>query len=154
MDELKLIFQLEEAVENSKHASYAIGKDKFYPVEIHILTEIREHPNTGVALLSQKMGVTRSAVSQKIKILCEKQYLELREQSGREKFYRVTEKGETICKVHDEVAKKMMDSLANIVKQYSDEERKAFTSIVKDIIQYFKTLDLTNDIREGLEDDY
>jgi len=152
MNEMIVISNLTDEVEKLHNKSYTLGDDTFYPVEIHLLTLIKEQEDVGVAILSQVLNVSKSAVSQKIKRLLEKGYLVLNEKSGRRKTYTLTSKGLKICIYHDRVGSALVNELKRNFEKYSPDERALVTKVLSDITKTLREFDIESEIRRAVED--
>jgi DNA-binding MarR family transcriptional regulator len=148
MKELNLLFKLSNSIEKLKNKTYMINGDKLYPVEIDVLAIIKNDPDSGVVTISKKLFVTKGAVSQKIKLLCKKGYLEFDCKKGKNHVYKLTNKGFEICKIHDLLSKNTISDLVKIFKLHTDRERDNFNNIVSKLINYFYNVDYQKDIKE------
>lgn len=66
LDILFLINKLVEQYNELVNTPYEINGELLYPVEIVMTDLFGNHPDVGVAVISEKLYVTKSAVSQKI----------------------------------------------------------------------------------------
>lgn len=97
---INLIDTLYLKINRMRNRSYNFNGTPYYPVEVQILGEFESNSSVGVAILSEKFQVTKGAVSQKIKSLCQKEYLFLDRQEGRRKYYKVGTKGKMLLDHH------------------------------------------------------
>lgn len=130
--EIEAIIRMQSAFTKAKENMYIIDGEKFYPVEMIILSELRKDPELGVAHLAEELSVTKSAISQKIKVMCEKEYLYFREKVGKRKHFEITEKGEEICRIHDQVIEKLESKLIDCFLKFDKTEREIFLKILNE----------------------
>jgi DNA-binding MarR family transcriptional regulator len=125
-------------IKNLENTVYTIGDDKLYPVEIHVLAEIYKIPEIGVIEISKNLGVTKGAVSQKIKILCKKGFLSTKKAKANKKILLLTDKGENICRFHNKTSLKMAEDIKLLFDYHSNDELTKLANGLSLINNYLK----------------
>ncbi len=148
MKEITLIKDLHLSIKKLEEKTYKVEDEIFYPVEIDVLVCIKNNPEIGVVEISNKLAVTKSAVSQKIKILCQKGCLEFERKVGKHKIYTLTVKGFKVCDIHDDLAYKTFKGIQQALDKYSDEERESFINISEDLTAFLLQLDYEKEMKE------
>lgn len=131
---------------HSEPRDYGDG-NMLYPSEIHTLGCIGRNPRVGVTELAEKMGVTKSAISQMISKLIKKDLLIKAKAVNNDKnvFLILTENGEIVNKGHEEFHKelnkillvKMKDVQDNKLMEYAN-TNKLVEGILNDMLEKFK----------------
>ena len=91
---------------DSKPRDYGVGY-KLYSSEIHTIEFVGRYPGSNITELSDKMGITKGAVSQTVNKLVKKKFVEKFRDPGNDKevYVRLTEKGEKARKGHEDFHK-------------------------------------------------
>jgi DNA-binding MarR family transcriptional regulator len=113
-----------------------------YRIEIHVIVAIGEHPEINLTELSEFLGVTKGAVSQKVKILEKKQYIERYKNkiNNKEILFKLTEKGYHVLLGHKEFHKKIDEKIMNSVGNIDEMDLEKVIQIFKIIEQHLETL--------------
>jgi DNA-binding MarR family transcriptional regulator len=106
--------------------------DRLHPSEIHTVEAIGNNSSINVTGLAQVMGITKAAVSQIIRKLERKGFVEKFKANGNEKevLLRLTKKGKTAFKGHELFHADMDENMVKMLKQMTDKEH----SIVKTML--------------------
>ena len=143
------LVRLGNGLNELRNRIYEVRGEKLYPVEIHVLSTIYENPEIGVVKLAEQLGVTKGAVSQKIRILCERGFLSIRKIDGNRKELLLTEKGKEICMIHDELSQQMMYEIKQKFQQFSKDEMQILIKGLAVLNQYFDKYEVdSNDLPE------
>ncbi|KWX71903.1 MarR family winged helix-turn-helix transcriptional regulator [Paenibacillus jilunlii] len=116
----------------------------YKPSEVHCIESIGKNVDSNVTKLAESLYMTRGAISKITKKLTEKGLIESYQKPDNKKeiYYRLTEQGEVVNKIHEELHKEFqerdkavfehlteeqLDSMLNFMEKYSrhlDEEIK------------------------------
>ena len=108
----------------------------YTPSEVHCIEYIEKNIDSNVTKLAESFYMTRSAISKLTKKLIEKELIESYQKSDNKKeiYFRPTDKGKEICKVHeklhrefqerdkiifDQVTEQQYDIILNFIKKYN-----------------------------------
>ncbi|MTI55724.1 MarR family winged helix-turn-helix transcriptional regulator [Geosporobacter ferrireducens] len=138
------LIRLSNSIKGLENRVYMIGEEKLFPVEMHVLTEIYHNPEIGVVELAGNLGVTKGAVSQKIKILCEKEFLTRQKSKANKKIFHITKKGKNICMIHDALSQEIMDDIKKRLELFSNEKFDVLVEGISLINDYFDTYEVEN----------
>ncbi|AOT71935.1 MarR family winged helix-turn-helix transcriptional regulator [Geosporobacter ferrireducens] len=138
------LIRLSNSIKGLENRVYMIGEEKLFPVEMHVLTEIYHNPEIGVVELAGNLGVTKGAVSQKIKILCEKGFLTRQKSKANKKIFHITKKGKNICMIHDALSQEIMDDIKKRLELFSNEKFDVLVEGISLINDYFDTYEVEN----------
>lgn len=118
----------------NKRKAYAPEEENLTMLEAHILLDIVEHPNITVTELATKWKKTPSAISQTLKKLIAKNYVNREISSVNAKFFLLTptEKGEkfTICHKHYDSID-IVKTIKTLSKDFSPQEIATFYDVMK-----------------------
>lgn len=134
------------------YSSYEIDGEKLYPAEIILIAAIATEPSAGVAKLSQELAVTKSAVSQKINLLCKKDYMFLESKVGRKKFFKLTPKGQAVFRLHQELSSTYTRELTELFDSLEESERLAYKKIMSRLIDLHKSKDFQRELKEAYDE--
>lgn len=112
----------------------------YTPSKIHCLEAIRYTTQPNVQKLSQQLFMTRGAVSKLTKKLVNKNLIERYQDSSNKKeiYYRLTEEGEQIERLHQQIHEKYQARDARVFEEMSEEE---ITAIFRFLERYDAHLD-------------
>lgn len=136
------LIRLNSSIKELENRVFKFGEDKLFPVEMHVLTEIYHNPEIGVVELAGRMGVTKGAVSQKIKILCQRGFLTSQKSEANKKIFHITKKGKNICIVHDALSQEMMHDIKKRLESFSNEKFEVMVEGLSSINDFFETYEV------------
>jgi len=142
----KKLNQYYQNVKEIERKTYILEGEKLFPVEVHVLREVFHKSEIGVTELAGNLGVTKGAVSQKLKILSSKGLLISKKcKSNRKKLY-LTEKGKRICEIHDAAAQKFYNNIMMKLAVFSDSDKQTFIDILTKINGCFRNCFFNDDV--------
>ncbi|GEO24290.1 MarR family transcriptional regulator [Alicyclobacillus acidoterrestris] len=112
----------------------------FKPSEVHCIESIGKNIDPNVTKLAESLYMTRGAISKLTKKLIEKGLIESYQRSDNKKeiYFRLTEQGKVIYKVHEELHKAFQERDKVVFEQVTDEE---FDSMLRFVENYSRHLD-------------
>ncbi|MCE1252330.1 MAG: MarR family transcriptional regulator [Anaerolineae bacterium] len=109
--------------------------EKISLAEVHCIDWIgmTSHPN--VTKISQKMGLTRGAISKISKKLIKKGFIESYQdaENNKEIYFRLTESGQSVYDEHKKIHNEVKQVLLTLLEPYSDNEQAAILRFLTDI---------------------
>jgi DNA-binding MarR family transcriptional regulator len=108
--------------------------------EIHCIEYIGKNVDSNVTKLAESFYMTRSATSKITKKLIEKGFIESyqKPENKKEIYFRLTEQGKVINKVHEELHKEFQERDKAVFEQVTEEQFNSMLSFVK---KYSRHLD-------------
>ncbi len=94
--------------------------------EVSLLDIVARYPDENVSALSERLGITKGAITQMVGKLGEKELVETRKRGGnkKEKYFSLTDKGEmTICghrEFHKQANRKLCDFIGGLDREEAD----------------------------------
>ena len=132
---------LNRAISKEKAPRVLPNGEILYRIEIHVIVAIAENPEFNLTELSEFLGVTKGAVSQKVKILIKKQYIEkLKKDNNKEILFKLTPKGKKIFYGHQEFHKSLNEKIKNNFGNIDSFDFEKIINILKIIESHFETL--------------
>ncbi|MBY9080287.1 MarR family transcriptional regulator [Paenibacillus sp. HN-1] len=112
----------------------------YKPSEVHCIEYIGRNADSNVTKLAESFYMTRSAISKLTKKLIEKGLIESYQKPDNKKeiYFRLTEQGEAINKVHEELHKEFQERDKPVFEQVTKEQ---FDSMLLFIEKYSSHLD-------------
>ncbi|WP_212936026.1 MarR family transcriptional regulator [Bacillus hominis] len=116
------------------------GLKGFKSSEVHCIEYIENNADSNVTQLAEAFYVTRGAISRMTKKLIQKGLIESYQKSENKKeiYFRLTEQGKEIYKIHEDLHKEFQDRDKAVFEQVTDEE---FESIISFVEKYSRHLD-------------
>ena len=113
-----------------------------YRMELHVISAVGDHPEINLTGLAEILGVTKSAVSQKVKILEKKGYLVIykKENNNKEIRFKLTEKGSGVFLSHQDFHQSLKNKIKEFVGNIDESDMEKFTNILKFFEHHFETL--------------
>ena len=113
-----------------------------YRMELHVISAVGDHTGINLTGLAELLGVTKSAVSQKVKILEKKGYLVIskKENNNKEIQFKLTQKGENIFCGHQEFHQQLNNKIKEFVGNIDESDMEKFTNILKFFEHHFESL--------------
>ena len=108
--------------------------------EVHCMEFIGKNADSNVTKLAESFFMTRSAISKITKKLLEKGLIESyqKPENKKEIYFRLTEEGLAINKIHDDLHKEFRERDKKVFEQVTEEQ---FDSILSFVEKYSKHLD-------------
>ncbi|KGK87513.1 MarR family transcriptional regulator [Clostridium sp. HMP27] len=112
----------------------------YKPSEVHYIECIGRNADPNVTKLAESLYMTRGAISKMTKKLIEKGIIESYQKPDNKKeiYFRLTEKGQRIYKVHEDLHKEFQERDKSVFEQVTEEQ---FDSMLRFVEQYSKHLD-------------
>lgn len=109
-----------------------------YRAEIDLLEKIDEYPQLNVSMLSQKSGVTKSAVTQMTVRLLDKGLIERYQNphNRKEKYFRLTQNGSEVRKQHEEYNQTAAEQIQRYLCSLSSSDKKIILDFMDIMKQY------------------
>lgn len=108
--------------------------------EVHCIEYIENNADSNVTQLAEAFYVTRGAISRMTKKLIKKGLIESYQKSENKKeiYFRLTEQGKEIYKIHEELHKEFQERDKAVFEQVTESE---FDSIISFVEKYSRHLD-------------
>lgn len=109
--------------------------------EVHYIEYIGKNKESNVTQLAESLYMTRGAISKITKKLIEKGAIKSYQKPDNKKeiYFKLTEQGEKIYKIHEELHKEFQNRDKVVFEQVSDEQ---FDSMLRFVEKYSKHLDV------------
>ncbi|CAH1227808.1 HTH-type transcriptional regulator PchR [Paenibacillus allorhizoplanae] len=109
--------------------------------EVHCIEYIEKNADSNVTQLAESFYMTRGALSKLTKKLIEKGLIESYQKSDNKKeiYFRLTEQGKAINKIHDDLHKEFQERDKAVFEQVTEEQ---FESILRFAEKYSRHLDV------------
>lgn len=113
---------------------------EYKPSEVHCIEYIGRNVDSNVTKLAEAFYMTRSAISKITKKLIEKGFIESYQKPDNKKeiYFRLTEQGKAINKVHEKLHKEFQERDRAIFEQVTEEQ---FDSMLRFLEKYSRHLD-------------
>ncbi|MEI6091110.1 MAG: MarR family transcriptional regulator [bacterium] len=113
-----------------------------YRIEIHVIVAIAENPGINLTGLSEVLGVTKGAISQKVKILEKKEYIKRYKNfdNNKEILFELTERGNGVFLGHQEFHKQLNQKIFKGIGNINDSDLENIVKIFKVIENHLETL--------------
>lgn len=120
------------SVIDKKPKDYGTG-DKLHLAELHTITMVGKNNKVNMTRLAEIMGVTKGAISQTIRKLIHKNFIERESVNRKEFVLKLTEKGKIVFVAQESFQKELFTFAATLYEQARPEDRdmvkKLFLSI-------------------------
>ena len=105
----------------------------YKPSEVHCIEYIGKNVDSNVTKLAESLYMTKGAISKITKKLIEKDFIESYQKSDNKKeiYFRLTEQGEVIYKVHEELHKEFRERDKAVFEQVTEEQIDSMLGFVK-----------------------
>lgn len=112
----------------------------YKPSEIHCMEFIGKNIDSNVTKLADSLYMTRSAISKLTKKLMQKDLIESyqKPENRKEIYFRLTQKGEAVIKIHEELHKEHQERDKAIFEQFTQEQ---FDIMIRFAEKYNRHLD-------------
>ncbi|MDO7905672.1 MarR family transcriptional regulator [Paenibacillus sp. JX-17] len=116
------------------------GLKGYKPSEVHCIEYIGRNADSNVTKLAEAFYMTRSAISKLTKKLIEKGLIESYQKPDNKKeiYFRLTEQGEAVDKVHSELDKEFQERDQVVFEQVTEEQ---YDNMLRFIQRYSRHLD-------------
>ena len=124
------------AFEQLKKDQHRNSIDKSITInEVHLIVVIGENQPLNLVKLSELLGVSRSAITQSVRRLIQKNlvFFDFKLNNGKNKYLRLSEKGIEVFKIHKEQQAYIEKSIFSVLNNYSEVELKTVVKLMDDI---------------------
>lgn len=124
------------AFEQLKKDQHRNSIDKSITInEVHLIVVIGENQPLNLAKLSELLGVSRSAITQSVRRLIQKNlvFFDFKSNNGKNKYLRLSEKGIEVFKIHKEQQAYIEKSIFSVLNNYSEGELQTVVKLMDDI---------------------
>jgi len=124
------------AFEQLKKNQHKSGVDRSITLnEVHLIVVIGENQPLNLVKLSELLEVSRSAITQSIRRLIQKNlvFFDFDPNNGKNKYLRLSEKGIEIFKIHKEQQAYIEKSIFSVLNNYSEGELQTVVKLMDDI---------------------
>ena len=124
------------AFEQLKKAQHRNSIDKSITInEVHLIVVIGENQPLNLVKLSELLGVSRSAITQSVRRLIQKNlvFFDFKSNNGKNKYLRLSEKGIEVFKIHKEQQAYIEKSIFSVLNNYSEGELQTVVKLMDDI---------------------
>ena len=122
--------------EQLKKNQHKISIDKSITLnEVHLIVVIGKHQPLNLVKLSELLKVSRSAITQSVRRLIQKNLVvfDFAPNNGKNKYLRLSEKGIEVFKIHKEQQAYIEESVFSVLNNYSEEELQTVVKLMDDI---------------------
>ena len=124
------------AFEQLKKDQHRNSIDKSITInEVHLIVVIGENQPLNLVKLSELLGVSRSAITQSVRRLIQKNlvFFDFKSNNGKNKYLRLSEKGIEVFKIHKEQQAYIEKSIFSVLNNYSEVELQTVVKLMDDI---------------------
>ena len=124
------------AFEQLKKNQHKSGVDRSITLnELHLIVVIGENQPLNLVKLSELLGVSRSATTQSVRRLIQKNlvFFDFDPNNGKNKYLRLSEKGIEVFKIHKEQQAYIEKSIFSVLNNYSEGELQTVVKLMDDI---------------------
>ena len=124
------------AFEQLKKNQHKSGVDRSITLnEVHLIVVIGENQPLNLVKLSELLGVSRSATTQSVRRLIQKNlvFFDFDSNNGKNKYLRLSEKGIEVFKIHKEQQAYIEKSIFSVLNNYSEGELQTVVKLMDDI---------------------
>ena len=122
--------------EQLKKNQHKISIDKSITLnEVHLIVVIGKNQPLNLVKLSELLKVSRSAITQSVRRLIQKNlvFFDFDSNNGKNKYLRLSEKGIEVFKIHKEQQAYIEESVFSVLNNYSEEELQTVVKLMDDI---------------------
>ena len=122
--------------EQLKKNQHKISIDKSITLnEVHLIVVIGKNQPLNLVKLSELLEVSRSAITQSVRRLIQKNlvFFDFDSNNGKNKYLRLSEKGIEVFKIHKEQQAYIEKSVFSVLNNYSEEELQTVVKLMDDI---------------------
>ncbi len=133
---------LNKALARESTPRYINNNEPLYRTELHVIDAVGSHPESNLTALAEILGVTKGAVSQKVRILEKKQYITRywNPDNRKEVFFELTPKGKVIFDEHKEFHRQFNKRLFNALENIDEKDLLTVINVFKAIENHLETL--------------
>ena len=124
------------AFEQLKKNQHKSGVDKSITLnEVHLIVVIGKNQPLNLVKLSELLEVSRSAITQSVRRLIQKNlvFFDFDSNNGKNKYLRLSEKGIEVFKIHKEQQAYIEKSIFSVLNNYSEGELQTVVKLMDDI---------------------
>ena len=122
--------------EQLKKNQHKISIDKSITLnEVHLIVVIGKNQPLNLVKLSELLKVSRSAITQSVRRLIQKNlvFFDFDSNNGKNKYLRLSEKGIEVFKIHKEQQAYIEKSIFSVLNNYSEGELQTVVKLMDDI---------------------
>ena len=124
------------AFEQLKKNQHKSGVDKSITLnEVHLIVVIGKNQPLNLVKLSELLEVSRSALTQSVRRLIQKNlvFFDFDSNNGKNKYLRLSEKGIEVFKIHKDQQEYIERSIFSVLNNYSERELQTVVKLMDDI---------------------
>ena len=124
------------AFDQLKKNQHKSGVDKSITLnDVHLIVAIGKNQPLNLVKLSELLEVSRSAITQSVRRLIQKNlvFFDFDSNNGKNKYLRLSEKGIEIFKIHKEQQAYIEKSIFSVLNNYSEVELQTVVKLMDDI---------------------
>lgn len=124
------------AFDQLKKNQHKSGVDKSITLnEVHLIVVIGKNQPLNLVKLSELLEVSRSAITQSVRRLIQKNlvFFDFDSNNGKNKYLRLSEKGIEVFKIHKEQQAYIEKSIFSVLNNYSEGELQTVVKLMDDI---------------------
>ena len=124
------------AFEQLKKNQHKSGVDKSITLnEVHLIVVIGKNQPLNLVKLSELLEVSRSAITQSVRRLIQKNlvFFDFDSNNGKNKYLRLSEKGIEVFKIHKKQQAYIEQSIFSVLNNYSEGELQTVVKLMDDI---------------------
>lgn len=124
------------AFDQLKKNQHKSGVDKSITLnEVHLIVVIGKNQPLNLVKLSELLEVSRSAITQSVRRLIQKNlvFFDFDSNNGKNKYLRLSEKGIEVFKIHKEQQAYIEKSIFSVLNNYSEVELQTVVKLMDDI---------------------
>ena len=131
------------AFEQLKKNQHKSGVDKSITLnEVHLIVVIGKNQPLNLVKLSELLDVSRSAITQSVRRLIQKNlvFFDFDSNNGKNKYLRLSEKGIEVFKIHKEQQAYIEKAIFSVLRNYSEEDLQMVMKLMDDVEQVWREL--------------
>lgn len=112
---------------------HGFSEDKWTLTQLHIVALINEKPGeANNTFLANQLGISKPAVTKAISALTKKDMVTAQKRESNQKtvFYSLTNSGEKLALIHEQMHQKARERYEQLLNQFSDEELQLITKFL------------------------
>lgn len=112
---------------------HGFSEDKWSLTQLHIVALINEKPSkANNTFLANQLGISKPAVTKAINALTEKDMITAQKKESNQKtiFYSLTNSGEKLALIHEQMHQKASERYDQLLNQFSDDELQLITKFL------------------------
>lgn len=154
------IFEIIRLFEDEKKKPRDYGNGiMLYHGEVEFLEAIAKFPGENVSKLSQRLGITKGAITQMVDKLQQKELIQTVSRTGnrKEKYFALTDMGRSVINQHRYLHKQSNENICRFISTLDAKEADAvfrFLEHIKQSVPFCEFLCICNDDHEDFREEY